>query len=715
MANEGRGKVMNIIQHNYVAVSVVIVIFLLFIPIPKILIDLCMILNLAFSTIIMLAVLSTARASDFQTFPRIILYQTMFGLGINIASTRLILSAKTVSTGISSEQSAMVQAFANIVAGNNIVIGFVIFIILIVVQVLVVTKGAGRVSEVQARFSLDSMSQKFFDVDNRLNSGMIDDEEAKRLKDAIRKEIDFYSNMDGSSKFVSGNVKAGIFITVVNLIGGFIVGMRFNGMNFSDALKTYSILTIGDGLMSQLPSIIISFATGILVTGTKSDEELGSQIRSDFTRDGYTYIIVGVILIITGIALRAGTQFLLLPVGAFFIFIGYRMAKKQDKERAKIKQQEEAQKATNQSGTNTPDSEKIALIDNLSLELGYALIPLVSKEKGAELLERITRIRNEAKLDMGFLIPKIHIQDNMTLDPNDYSFKIKGIEAGHANIRLGYYMCMDTGSVIRPLKGEKTKDPAFGMDAIWLPEDERAEAEEAGYVVVDPPTIIATHITELIRANAAKMLGRQEVSSIIETVREKNPVLVTEVLETAKLSYGQIQKVLQNLLEENVSIRDIVTILETLANYAAISKNPWDLTEKVREALGLQICLQYADADKKLRVMQLSEELAVLLQDNGMYPADGSKPQVALDPVDRRKWINSVSTCLSRVKSKGYQPIILCPQVVRQLVHSSIEREMPGVVVLSEMEIMAAGRNVSVEVIDKIDDVEKNDDMKEVI
>ncbi|MBO4628618.1 MAG: FHIPEP family type III secretion protein [Treponema sp.] len=715
MANEGRGRVINLIQHNYVAVSIVLVIFLLFIPIPKILIDLCMILNLAFAVIIMLAVLSTARASDFQTFPRIILVQTMFGLGINIASTRLILSAKTVSTGISTEQSAMVQAFANIVAGNNIVIGFVIFIILIVVQVLVVTKGAGRVSEVQARFSLDSMSQKFFDVDNRLNSGMIDDEEAKRLKDAIRKEIDFYSNMDGSSKFVSGNVKAGIFITVVNLIGGFIVGMRFNGMNFSDALKTYSILTIGDGLMSQLPSIIISFATGLLVTGTKSDEDLGSQIREDFTRDGYTYIIVGVILIVTGIALRAGTQFLLVPIGGVFIFIGYRLSRKQNKEKEKIRQAEEQQKATNQSSASDPEKDKIALIDNLSLELGYALIPLVSKEKGAELLERITRIRNEAKLDMGFLIPKIHIQDNMTLDPNDYSFKIKGIEAGHANIRLGYYMCMDTGSVITPLKGEKTKDPAFGMDAIWLPEDQRQEAEEAGYVVVDPPTIIATHITELIRANAARMLGRQEVSSIIETVKEKNPVLVTEVLETAKLSYGQIQKVLQNLLEENVSIRDIVTILETLANYAAISKNPWDLTEKVREALGLQICLQYADNDKKLRVMQLSEDLAVLIQNNGQYPADGSKPMAALDPVDRRKWLDSVSTALARVKSKGYQPIILCPQVVRQLVHCSIEREMPGVVVLSEMEIMAAGRNVSVEVIDKIEDITKNDDMKEVI
>ncbi len=705
MANESRGRVINFIQHNYVAVSVVLVIFLLFIPIPKILIDLCMILNLAFAIIIMLAVLSTPRASDFQTFPRIILVQTMFGLGINIASTRLILSAKAVANGVSSEQSAMVQAFANIVAGNNIVIGFVIFIILIVVQILVVTKGAGRVSEVAARFSLDSMSQKFFDVDNRLNSGMISDEEAMRLKDAIRKEIDFYSNMDGSSKFVSGNVKAGIFITVVNLIGGFIVGMSFNGMSFPDAMKTYSILTIGDGLMSQLPSIIISFATGLLVTGTKSDEELGDQIRNDFTRDGYTYIIVGVILIITGLALRAGTQFLLLPVGGVFIFIGYRLSQKQTKEKQIQKQKEEQAKSSNQQGSASPDQDKIALIDNLSLELGYALIPLVNKEKGAELLERITRIRNEAKLDMGFVIPKIHIQDNMTLPPNEYSFKIKGIEAGHAEIRLGYYMCMDNGTVIHPLKGEKTKDPTFGMDAIWLPEEQRAEAEEAGYVVVDPPTIIATHITELIRANAAKMLGRQEVSAIMETVKEKNPVLVTEVMETAKFTYGQIQKVLQNLLEENVSIRDIITILETLANYAAISKDPRDLTEKVREALGLQICLQYADSgDHRLRVIQLSEGFTSLLQSNAVYPPDGSKAHVALDPVDRRKWIGAVSSCLARVTEKGYQPIILCTQPVRALVKSSTEREMPGIVVLSDMEVMAAGKHVLIEVIDKIDD-----------
>ena len=708
MANEGRGKVMNLIQHNYVAVAIVLVIFLLFIPIPKVLIDLCMILNLAFSIIIMLAVLATPRASDFQTFPRIILVQTMFGLGINIASTRLILSARTIANGVSSEQSAMVQAFANIVAGNNIVIGFVIFIILIVVQILVVTKGAGRVSEVAARFSLDSMSQKFFDVDNRLNQGIIDDQEALRLKDSIRKEIDFYSNMDGSSKFVSGNVKAGIFITVVNMIGGVIVGQINNGLSMSDSFKIYSILTIGDGLMSQLPAIIISFATGLLVTGTKSDEELGQQIKDDFTRDGHEYIIVGVILIVVGIALRAGTQFLLVPVGGVFIYIGYRLSRSQTKAKEIKKQKEEEAKSQNQSGSSSPDQEKISLIDPLSLELGYALIPLVQKEKGAELLERITRIRNEPKLDMGFVIPKIHIQDNMTLPPNEYSFKIKGIEAGHAEIRLGYYMCMDNGTVISPLKGEKTKDPTFGMDAIWLPEDQRAEAEEAGYVVVDPPTIIATHITELIRSNAAKMLGRQEVSAIIDAVKEKNQVLVNEVLETAKLSYGVIQKVLQNLLEENVSIRDIVTILETLANYASISQDPRDLTEKVREKLGLQICLQYADQDdKKLRVIQLSEGFTTLLQTNAQYPADGSRPHVALDPVDRRRWLDKVSACLARVTEKGYQPIILCTQAVRQLVKASTEREMPGIIVLSDMEVLEAGRNIMIEVIDKITDEEE--------
>ena len=700
MANEKKGSVLSFITKNIVAVAIVLGVFLLFIPIPKFMIDLSMILNLAFSIIILLVVIRIPRPSDFQTFPRIILLQTLFSLAINISSTRLILTGD-FRNGTLQGQSAMVQSFAKIVAGNNIVIGFVMFIILIVVQVLVVTKGAGRVSEVAARFSLDSMNQKLFDIDNRLNSGVIDETQAEMLKEAVRKDIDFYSNMDGSSKFVSGNVKAGIFITVINLVGGFIIGMVMNGMDFSNALSTYSTLTIGDGLTSQLPSLIISFATGLLVTGTKSDETFDVQLKKEFTSDGHIYIIVAAVMFLASFFLRQGTQFILIPVAALFGFIGYKLVQKNEKQAQAAKMEENAKKSEKQ--TSPADSEQITMLDPLSLELGYGLIPLVDKEKGAELLERITRIRVETRYDIGLNIPSIRIVDNMSLEPNDYSFKIEGIEAGHATIRLGYLMCMDTGAVVEPLKGEKTKDPAFGMDAIWLPEEQRSEAENAGYVVVDPPTIISTHITEIIRSHAAQMLDRQAVSVILETVKKSNPVLVDEVLNTAKISYGVIEKVMQNLLEEKVSIRNYVKILETMANYASVSQNVWDLTAKVREALGLQICKQYADPqDNKLRVMRLSQPLSEMVAQYAYNPPDGSKPYVSFDPVDRRKWITAISNSLARINQMGVMPIILCVSGIRQLVRSAIEREQPGVVVLSDMEIFEAGNNISVEIIDEI-------------
>ncbi|MCI6187265.1 MAG: flagellar biosynthesis protein FlhA [Spirochaetia bacterium] len=700
MANEKKGSVLSFITKNIVAVAIVLGVFLLFIPIPKFMIDLSMILNLAFSIIILLVVIRIPRPSDFQTFPRIILLQTLFSLAINISSTRLILTGD-FRNGTLQGQSAMVQSFAKIVAGNNIVIGFVMFIILIVVQVLVVTKGAGRVSEVAARFSLDSMNQKLFDIDNRLNSGVIDETQAEMLKEAVRKDIDFYSNMDGSSKFVSGNVKAGIFITVINLVGGFIIGMVMNKMDFSRALSTYSTLTIGDGLTSQLPSLIISFATGLLVTGTKSDETFDVQLKKEFTSDGHIYIIVAAVMFLASFVLRQGTQFILIPVAALFGFIGYRLVQKNEKQAQVAKMEENAKKSEKQ--TSPVDSEQISMLDPLSLELGYGLIPLVDKEKGAELLERITRIRVETRYDIGLNIPSIRIVDNMSLEPNDYSFKIEGIEAGHATIRLGYLMCMDTGAVVEPLKGEKTKDPAFGMDAIWLPEEQRSEAENAGYVVVDPPTIISTHITEIIRSHAAQMLDRQAVSVILETVKKSNPVLVDEVLNTAKISYGVIEKVMQNLLEEKVSIRNYVKILETMANYASVSQNVWDLTAKVREALGLQICKQYADPqDNKLRVMRLSQPLSEMVAQYAYNPPDGSKPYVSFDPVDRRKWITAISNSLARINQMGVMPIILCVSGIRQLVRSAIEREQPGVVVLSDMEIFEAGNNISVEIIDEI-------------
>lgn len=702
MANNTREKIFSFLTRNIVAVAVVMCVFLLFIPIPRFLIDLSMVLNLAASIIILLVVIRIPRPSDFQTFPRIILLQTLFSLAINISSTVLILTGD-FRNGALQGQSAMVQSFAKIVAGNNLVVGFVIFIILIVVQVLVVTKGASRVSEVAARFSLDSMNQKLFDIDNRLNSGAIDEVQAEQLKEAVRKDIDFYSNMDGSSKFVSGNVKAGIFITVINLVGGFIIGMVSNHMSFSSALETYSTLTIGDGLTSQLPSLIISFATGLLVTGTKSEETFDVQLKKEFASDGHIYIIVGSVLVLSGFVLRMGTQFILLPMGVLFIFIGMRISRINQKNADMAQQQENAQKAEKQ--TSSADSEQIAMLDPLSLELGYGLIPLVDKEKGAELLERITRIRTETRYDIGLNIPSIRIVDNMALEPNDYSFKIEGIEAGHSTIRLGYLMCMDTGTVTEPLKGERTKDPAFGMDAIWLPEEQRNEAENAGYIVVDPPTIISTHITEIIRSHAAQLLDRQAVSVILDTVKKTNPVLVDEVLNTAKLSYGVIEKVMQNLLEEKVSIRNYVKILETMANYSSVSQNVWDLTAKVREALGLQICKQYADpSDNKLRVMRLSQELSELVAKYAYNPPDGSKPYVSFDPPDRRRWITAISNSLSRISQAGYMPIILCVSGIRQLVRASIEREQPGVVVLSDMEIFEAGNNVSVEIIDEITD-----------
>lgn len=702
MANNTREKIFSFLTRNIVAVAVVMCVFLLFIPIPRFLIDLSMVLNLAASIIILLVVIRIPRPSDFQTFPRIILLQTLFSLAINISSTVLILTGD-FRNGALQGQSAMVQSFAKIVAGNNLVVGFVIFIILIVVQVLVVTKGASRVSEVAARFSLDSMNQKLFDIDNRLNSGAIDEVQAEQLKEAVRKDIDFYSNMDGSSKFVSGNVKAGIFITVINLVGGFIIGMVSNHMSFSSALETYSTLTIGDGLTSQLPSLIISFATGLLVTGTKSEETFDVQLKKEFASDGHIYIIVGSVLVLSGFVLRMGTQFILLPMGVLFIFIGMRISRINQKNADMAQQQENAQKTEKQ--TSSADSEQIAMLDPLSLELGYGLIPLVDKEKGAELLERITRIRTETRYDIGLNIPSIRIVDNMALEPNDYSFKIEGIEAGHSTIRLGYLMCMDTGTVTEPLKGERTKDPAFGMDAIWLPEEQRNEAESAGYIVVDPPTIISTHITEIIRSHAAQLLDRQAVSVILDTVKKTNPVLVDEVLNTAKLSYGVIEKVMQNLLEEKVSIRNYVKILETMANYSSVSQNVWDLTAKVREALGLQICKQYADpSDNKLRVMRLSQELSELVAKYAYNPPDGSKPYVSFDPPDRRRWITAISNSLSRISQAGYMPIILCVSGIRQLVRASIEREQPGVVVLSDMEIFEAGNNVSVEIIDEITD-----------
>lgn len=699
MANENKGNILNIIQNNSIAVAAILIVLMLIIPLPTILLDFFMAVNLALAIVILLIVLYTPKASNFTSFPRVILLVTLFGLGINVSSTRLILTKGAKFDG------QMVRAFSSFVVGSSegttgLVVGMVIFIILIVIQVLVITKGATRVSEVAARFALDSMAQKNFAIDAELNSGAITEEEAQQKRKEVRRESDFYSAMDGSSKFVSGNVTAGIFITVVNLLAGIITGMVIRKETFDVAIETYCRLTIGDGLLSQLPSLLLSFATGLIVTGSNTDEVLSKTVKDNFTISGRVYIIGGAAIALMGF-MPGMPWYVLIPLGGLSVYVGIMMQRTEQKNfQAKLEEEQRA-KSKSQTGGNPDDISPVVPLDPLSLEIGYALVPLVEKDKGAELLERIVRIRRESAIDLGLVVPRIRIIDNTTLDPSEYCFKIKGIEAGRSKLKLGYYMCMNTGGVVEEIKGEPTKDPAFGMSAIWVPEEKRTEAERAGYAVVDPPTIVATHLTEIIRNHAAEILGLKEVGQIINATREKNKEVVEAVMDTAKFTYGQIEKVLQNLLREQVSIRNIELILETLANFGP-QVNSWILTEKVRRALGLQICLQYADNDKVLRAMNLSQEWSETLLEHQVIPPDGSQPFVALDPVDGRKWISTVSAAFAAMNQNNYQPIIVCPSEVRLLVKSSTEREMPGLVVISVEEVMASGSTISFEVLGEI-------------
>lgn len=698
------GSILNFVLRNSLAVGVIVVVLFMFIPLPTAFIDLAMVINLALSFIILLTVIYMKRAADFTSFPRVVLITTIFGLAINISSTRNILVHPVKTSGHMAGQSEMVQAFANIVAGDKVLIGFIIFIILIVVQVLVITKGADRVSEVTARFTLDAMNNKMFTIQNQINNGSITEEEGELKINQLRQEIDFYSAMDGSSKFVSGNVKAGIFITVVNLIGGIVTG-TMAGASITDALDSYAKLTIGDGLMSQLPSLLLSFSTGLLITGSNDGDLLSDQLKEQFSANGTIYVIVGATLVALGLAFHNGATATLVPIGILFIFVGSRLSHLKTKEEEQKTAEAEKAKNSPQKGNGGPEEiSPVVKLDELSLEIGYALIPLVDDEKGAELMSRVKRIRREAALDLGLVIPPIHIMDQMELSPEEYSFKIRGIEAGRGRLKLGHFMCLNTGNVPkdREIVGEKTKDPAFGMDAIWLPDSKRLEAEKAGYAVIDAPTIIATHLTELIRRNASKILSRQSVSAIIEEIKKTNPVVVDEVTTgDHRFSYGEIEAVLKNLLEEQVSIRNMVVILETLGDYGKLTRDSWTLTEKVREALGAQICQQYADENKVLHVLNLSQSLAQKILD---HRADmpGKGPIVAFDPVDARNYISTMSNAVAAVRERNYLPIILCPSEVRRLVKSSTELEMPGIIVLSINEVMAASPNIKVESLGEI-------------
>ncbi|MDR1930621.1 MAG: flagellar biosynthesis protein FlhA [Treponema sp.] len=672
-----------------IAVAVVAVVVMLVIPLPTVLLDTLMAANLILSLLILLIVLYTRKATDFSSFPTVLLVTTVFGLSLNVSSTRLILTRGAAFDG------RMVRAFSSFVVGSGgtegLVVGFVIFIVIIAVQAMVITKGATRIAEVAARFTLDALPGKQMAIEAEYNSGAITEEESIARKNDHQREVDFYGAMDGSSKFISGNVKVGILITAVNILGGIIIGTVLHGEGLSAAVGTYISFSIGDGLLSQFPALLVSTATGIIVTRSVSEGTFGEDVSKQFSRDARIYWIGAFVLL--GFSFLPGFPwYVLIPMALLLGIFAFRLG------RTRKREFEETVSRTAESAKPREDSAKMSPVvplDPLSVELGYGLIPLVDRDKGAELLQRVQRIRRETALDLGFVVPPIRIIDDMRLEPSEYCLKIKGIEVGRGKIRMGCYLCVNSGGVVNEIPGEKTRDPAFGVPATWVSEDKRDEAERLGYTVVDPPSIIATHLNEIIKRHAAEILGRQEMQGILSALKDDYPAVVEEAQK--HLSLGEIQKVVQNLLREQVSIRNMTAILEAAADYAPVIREVQFLTEKARQALARQLCLQYADDDKVLRVLTIEPGLEQKIIDSRVDTTSGAVS--ALDPPVQSGWIKALSRAAAAVQEQGWRPLILCSEAARFLVKSSTNRELPELTVLSVPEII---NDITVEAVGEI-------------
>jgi flagellar biosynthesis protein FlhA len=676
----GSFSISGFINQSYVGIAVVAVVVMIILPLPTVLLDALMAFNLVFALLLLLNVLFSQRPTEVSLFPTMLLVSTVFSLALNVSSTRLILSKGAEFNG------QMIKAFSSFVVGTGgnegIVIGFIIFIIIIAVQIVVITKGATRVSEVAARFTLDSMPVKMMAVDTEYSSGSITEEEAQKRKAQIQKEADFYGSMDGASKFISGNVKVGVFIIIAEMIAGIIVGMVLRGEQ--NVVSYYISLTIGDGLVTQLPALLISTAMGIVVTRAAATGNLTDQVKEQlFDRNPVIYWICTAVLFFMALlpGFPRGVLFFMAAILGFHAYnVGQKLKRAESHHEMMVKTKD---KKDDRAGEISP----VVPLDALLLELGYGLVPLVENEKGAELLERVQGVRRQSALDLGLVIPKVRIVDNSILEPSEYCFKIKGVIAGRGKIRLGYFLCINPGTVTTEIEGEKTTDPAFGLPAIWIDQERRDEAERAGYTVVDPPSIIATHLTEIIRRHAADILGLQDIQAILDTLRKDYPAVVEEVLREGKgLRITEIQKILHGLLKERVSIRNMVSILESIADFAPVSKNIWFLTEKARQALASQICHQYADDDHKLRVLTVDPGLEQKLIDSRHETPSGVV--CAMEPPIQKAWIRAVVKAVTAVKEKGWMPVILCSEQARYLVKNSTDRELPDLAVISVPEIV---------------------------
>ena len=671
----GKGSFIQKYSDVLIAVAIVIIVVMMIIPLPTLLLDLLICLNITIALLVVMSVIYNKEALDLSIFPSLLLVTTLFRLALNISSTRLIL--------LDGYAGEVITAFGNFVVGGNPVVGFIVFIILVGINFIVITKGSERVAEVSARFTLDAMPGKQMAIDADLNQGAITDAQAKVRREKIQHEADFFGAMDGASKFVKGDAIAAIVIMLINISGGFVIGMLQRNLSALQALQQYTLLTVGEGLVSQIPALLISTATGLIVTRAGAEGNLGADMVSQlFRNDRIFFILSGVLAFFAIVPGLPGIPFSVLAVLCFFIGRALKQSTAvtaaQEAKTEKSVQQQQKKKAT------SPENiVSLLQVDPMELEIGYSLIPLVDTGQGGDLLDRIVMIRRQCALELGLVVPTIRIRDNIQIKPNAYIIKLKGVEIAKGELMLDHYLAMNSGTVFEEVPGIETTEPAFGLPALWIPESEREQAELNGYTVVDAVSVLATHLTEVIKSHAAEILGRQEAQNLVDNLKKTNKTLVEEVVPDL-LTVGEVQKVLQNLLAERISIRDMETIFEVLSDYARATKDTEILTEYVRHAMARQIT-QANVQNGQLPCVTLDPALENRIAGGVQRTERGS--YVSLDPDSMKKLIDSLNNELQKLTNMGYQPIVLTSPAVRLYFRKLVERSVPGIIVLSQAEI----------------------------
>ncbi|MEW6426833.1 MAG: flagellar biosynthesis protein FlhA [Thermodesulfobacteriota bacterium] len=663
-----------------VALGVVGTLMVMIIPLPTMALDLLLSLGITMGLVILLMAMYNTNPLDFSSFPSLLLVTTLYRLSLNIASTRLILLHGHEGTGAVGQ---VIQSFGNFVVGGNFGVGLIIFLIMVLINFIVITKGSGRIAEVAARFTLDAMPGKQMAIDADLNAGLIDEGEAKRRRREVARQSEFYGAMDGASKFVRGEAVASLVIMAINILGGLAIGAFMQGMDLVSALETYTLLTIGDGLVSQIPSLIISTSAGIIVSRAASDASMGKEFSRQFTQQPQALAVAsGIILLFSLVPGLPHVPFVIL--GSATGGLAWLAFQQQEKIREEEGREEEKRKAEEPSPGSPEAVASLLPLDILQLEVGYGLIPLVDEKQEGDLLERIRGIRRQFATDTGLIVPPMHVRDNLQLRPDEYALLLKGVEIARGEIMVGSLLAMDSGAARRQIEGIPTKEPAFGLSAVWISTDKKDEAQLAGYTVVDPSTVIATHLTEILRGHADELLGRQDTQKLLDNLAQSYPKVVEELVP-GLLPLGGVQKVLQNLLRERVSIRDMLTICETLADYAPMTKDPDILTEYVRRKLARHIVSSLVDEENSLHALTIETRIEDLLRESLQKSDQGYF--LNLEPNLAQRLIKSVQEEAERVSGEGYQPIILCSPAVRRHLWQLLSRFISQIVVLSNTEL----------------------------